>query len=271
MVEQQPGQIINPNNQPTDQATEPQNQPQVAPSAVQATPQPPAQSQEVQAPLQSATSPQVVQQSAQEDSSSSTPQPISNADVNAPVAASFTASGFDASPNSPHEPAQVDLQEAYGSTMEQAEPITWTASEYIGHQKNSSWFFAFALALALVAGGVYFLTRDILSAAGVTVVGIVFGMYAGRKPREQTYTINNMGVAIGEKMYSYDRFKSFSIAQEGPFTSIVFMPLGRLMPMISIYYDPKDEERIADTLSMYLPYENYKRDPVDALMRKIRF
>jgi hypothetical protein len=49
------------------------------------------------------------------------------------------------------------------------------------------------------------------------------------------------------------------------------MPLKRFMPPLSLYMDPADEEKIVDVLADYLPVEQREQDPIDKLMRRLRF
>lgn len=150
--------------------------------------------------------------------------------------------------------------------------ISWSASEYIAHHKSSGWYVAFVLITIAALIGIYFITsRDILSVIVVAVVAVVFGMYAGRQPKEQQYSVSDQGISVGQKAYSFHDFKSFSVIDEGAFSSISFMPLKRFMPVISIYYAPDDEEKIVDALSIYLPFDQKQADPVDRFMKKIRF
>ena len=154
----------------------------------------------------------------------------------------------------------------------QEDAITWTASEYIAHHKSFGWYLLLALVAAVFAALVYFLTGgDKLSAAVVVLVAVVFGIYAAKQPKEQRYAISDAGITIGERTYDFSQFKSFAIAEDGPFPSITFMPLKRFMPAVSIYYDPQDEENIVNALSLFLPVEEHRTDMVDRLMKKIRF
>jgi hypothetical protein len=99
----------------------------------------------------------------------------------------------------------------------------------------------------------------------------MLGFYAAHQPRQLEYEIGRRGLSIGGKYHGYDEFKSFSILPEGAFSSIVFMPLKRFAPPITIYYAPEDEEKILAVLSGSLPYEEPRRDAVDSLMKRIRF
>jgi hypothetical protein len=148
--------------------------------------------------------------------------------------------------------------------------ITWTASEFVAHDKSAGWYLSLALVAALASAVVYLISRDIISVGVVLAAGALLGVYGSHKPRQLEYRLSEQGIAIGEKTYSYDEFRSFAVVPEGAFSSITFMPLKRFSPPISIFYAPEDEDRIIALLSDRLPFEEHS-DAVDNLMRKIRF
>lgn len=130
----------------------------------------------------------------------------------------------------------------------------------------------------MLAGGafivsllVYLLTRDVVSAGVVVIGAVLFGVMAGRQPRQLQYAVYDQGITIGSKAYPYKDFRSFSVVDEGHFSSIVFMPLKRFAPPLSIYYHPDDERRIVEVIAVRLPMQAHKRDFVESLMRQIRF
>jgi hypothetical protein len=168
-------------------------------------------------------------------------------------------------------PAQF-VDEVPQATSQIDSSISWSASEYIAHHKSGIWYLLFGLAVVIGLAAIYFMTDgDILSVVVVATVAAVFAIYASRQPNEQQYSISEQGVTIGNKAYSFNDFKSFSVIDEGAFSSIAFMPLKRFMPVISIYYDPEDEEKIIDTLGQFLPFDHSDADMVDRFMKKIRF
>lgn len=165
------------------------------------------------------------------------------------------------------EPAQPQYEPA-----DAGDAIAWTASEYITHQKSMAWYGALTGGTLLFATVVYFLTGgDIVSVVVIVIAAIIFGIYAGKTPKEQQYSVSSAGIMIGSKVYGFDQLKTFSITDEGAFSSITFWPLKRFMPAISVYYDPQDEEKIVEVIANYLPLDTERRDPIDSLMRKIRF
>jgi hypothetical protein len=151
------------------------------------------------------------------------------------------------------------------------EAVSWTASEYIAHQKGAVWYGILAAGTLVGTVLVYLVTRDKISAGTIAVVAIILGVFAARKPRTLQYQVDSIGVHIATKTYPYELFKSFAVMDEGGVSSIALMPLKRLMPTITMYYEPADEDKIVNALGAFLPYEERKHDAVDQLMRKLRF
>lgn len=152
-------------------------------------------------------------------------------------------------------------------------PISWTASEYIAHDKSPFWYVSVSLMVLAFAGLILILdgVDSWLSPLLIVLAGIIFMVAASRKPQILEYLVDDSGVHVGKKLFYYSQFKSFSLVQEGPIMTIILTPLQRFMPSLTIYYETKDQESIVEVLSLYLPHETKKLDFIDNLMRKIRF
>lgn len=151
--------------------------------------------------------------------------------------------------------------------------ISWTASEFIAHNKSIEWY-GILLGVSLVlAAALWPLTGDLFYSMVVVIAGGILAAYAARKPRELRYAVYEQGVMVGAKQYPFSGFQSFSITRDpgSPFSSIEFMPLKRFALPLTIYYAPTDEERIANAIAGQVPYEERKRDPIDSLMHRINF
>jgi hypothetical protein len=149
--------------------------------------------------------------------------------------------------------------------------FSWTAAEYIEHERGASWYFFLILATAAIAAAIYLMTKDFFAVGATVVVGIVLAVFAGRKPKQVRYELSQTGLKIGEKTYNYNLFKSFSVMREGSNSSINLMPLKRLMPPIAAYFAPQDEQRIVNVIGEYLPFEERKLDATDRLAHRLRF
>lgn len=149
--------------------------------------------------------------------------------------------------------------------------IQWTASEYIEHDRNFSWYLGLIGLTAVVAGLVYLITRDYISTGVIAVLGIIVGMFARRRPQQIDYELNEKGLKIGPKNYSYAVFKSFAMVHDAAVPSINLEPLKRFMPPISIYFAPQDSEPISSLLSAHLPYQEHQPDWVENLAHRLKF
>ncbi len=152
-----------------------------------------------------------------------------------------------------------------------AEAVQWQASEFIDHQKSAGWVSLLAVAAVAAAVIVYVLTRNIFSSVVLLMAGLAFGVFAFQKPRTLTYSLLPTSIKIGDKTYSYDDFRTFSIMQEGAFFSVFLEPLKRFMPPLTIYFAPEDGEKIFDVLAQHIPHQEKEPDAIDRLMQRIRF
>lgn len=151
------------------------------------------------------------------------------------------------------------------------EELSWTAPEFIEHEKSASWYGLLAVAALILSGLTYLLTRDIISTAVVALALGCLGAYGARKPRELDYHLDASGLSVGNKHFDLENFKSFALVQEGDAQSIVFLPLRRFASLITIYCKPDIEDKIVNMLATNLPISVRNPDTIDKLMHKIRF
>jgi len=149
--------------------------------------------------------------------------------------------------------------------------VTWTASEYVGTQKTTSWFAMLAAATVSLAVIVYFLTSDVVSVVVIVILGVIIGVFAARQPQVLEYNLDHSGIYVGQRFYPYNYFKTFSVVEDGAFSHISLLSLKRFMPPLAVHYSPNDEDKIIKTLADYLPYEEHKRDVIENFTRRVRF
>lgn len=189
---------------------------------------------------------------------------------------------FSAPPEEPaQQPEQTDAGWQFSNEDEMysgqtpapsyTETVSWTASEYVSHDKNAGWYTLVVVTSVVVAAVVFLLTKDYVSPVVVVVLGVAFAAFGARKPQVLEYAIDNTGVRIGQKHYPYELYRTFSVIEEDAVRSILLMPMQRFNLPISLYYDPADEVRIIEALGAHLPHEDRKPAAVDNFMRRIRF
>lgn len=153
----------------------------------------------------------------------------------------------------------------------QTPEISWTASEYISHDKGGGWFGLVMLAGLLLAGVIYLFTREWISSGAVGAGVLLFAVYGIRPPQTLEYAVDSRGIHIGARSYPYAKFRSFSVLEDDALHSIMLMPMKRFELPITVYFDPADEEQIVNVIGGHLPHEDRQTPPIDRLMSKIRF
>lgn len=200
------------------------------------------------------------------------PQPVAPTPyvVSTPAGASFQGSvPQEVYPeNIPVDPVEAFAQQAPEDT---SGATTWTAAEYIHHEKDSTWYGAFTLGAILLSAAIFFVTKDIISTAVIVVAIGVLAFISSRKPRQENYALNDDYIQIGPKEYMLQDFKAFSVDDQAPVLSVTLLPLKRLMPPITVYVDETHEQAVIDYLSDFLPMEPHKIDAIDRLLRRLHF
>jgi len=148
--------------------------------------------------------------------------------------------------------------------------VSWEAVEFIEHAHPATWYLSLIAITALLAALVYLAFRDYIATVIILIVGIIVGIFAHQKPGRAKYEITDSGLSINGKTYNFSDYKSFAVIDEGTMSSVNLFPLKRLMPPLSAYFDPKDEDKITDALGNYLPYEDRKLDSIERLSRRLR-
>jgi hypothetical protein len=160
----------------------------------------------------------------------------------------------------------------YNSSPEPSlDPIQWTASEFVSHQKTGMWYVSLGGISAVITIIVFIVTHNILSALVVAAACMAFGVLAARKPETKSYQISSDGVTIAGRVYPFNMFKAFSVIEEGAINCIWLRPLKKFAPTVAMYYPPDQEDRIIMMLDNFLPQEDRQHDIVERLSRRIRF
>jgi hypothetical protein len=189
------------------------------------------------------------------------PPAPANAPVAPPPTPPVAAAESEALPE-PEESAPMD---------EDAQSITWKASEFHTHQKSSGWYTTLAIATVILAIILYFLTKSAVTPVVVVVCGLILGIYARRQPDQLEYAIDRHGVRIGTKQYLYSEFRLFVVTPASALSEVTLIPTKRFMPSLSIPYSPDIEDSILNILAEHLPSEERRLDLIDSLMQRMHF
>ncbi len=173
----------------------------------------------------------------------------------------------------PNEAAPYQSTSQTPNEVQQStEEISWTAVEFVEHNKSSLWFLVLAAIGVGMAVGIYFLTDgDWIAAVIVLALAVIFGVGATRKPRTLDYKLDDSGITVDKKLFNYEYFSHFTVVQEGSVESILLTPVRRWSVPLSLYFSPEAADKIIDTLSAYVPFERHDPSYVDKFLHRIRF
>jgi hypothetical protein len=176
-----------------------------------------------------------------------------------------------ASPNVTYQQTNTITPEDKVVSLPEESYYSWSAPEFIENKKSLIWFLGLVLTIITISFAVLFIVHSYFAVVMTVLIGIAFAVIAGRPPKIINYDITNKGFQIGKRFISYNQFKSFSILDEPSLGSIVFNPLKRFSFPTTIYYELPDKEKIVNAIQEFLPNTPLADDPVDQLMRRIRF
>jgi hypothetical protein len=164
------------------------------------------------------------------------------------------------------------VEEAYREDQLPAEQMSWSAPEFVMHEKSSNWFLGLIGITFLIGAFVYLLTRNFLSVGVVVLAIISLGTYSLRRPKIVGYTIDDHGITIGIRRFNFNEFRHFSAFSEGEYISINFSPMKRFsLPVGACFKSGPEEADIIDYLSERLPLEEHRPDLFDSLIQRLHF
>lgn len=149
--------------------------------------------------------------------------------------------------------------------------VAWSASEFVQHDKSAKWYFTLVGGALVLAAVVFVFTRQLLSVAVVFVMAALFGVYGATKPRTLQYEITPSGIQIGNKLYSFNAIKSFSVINEEGIPYIQLLLQKKLSVPLTVYVSPDQIDLVVDALGKFVPYDQKRRDFADKLSSRLRF
>jgi hypothetical protein len=162
-------------------------------------------------------------------------------------------------------PASPSLQSTIESSPQ--EPVQWQAAEYIHHEKNPLWYVGFGIVVLLLMAAAVFLIQSWTFALLIPVMAVALIAYSHRPPRMIDYVLSGKGLYINDTLHPFAEFKSFGVIHEEAEFSMVFIPVRRFRPGLTVYFPEDKGESIVDFLGVRLPMQPLKLDAFDKVVR----
>jgi hypothetical protein len=160
--------------------------------------------------------------------------------------------------------------------MDTNEKINWSALEYEDKERSQDWFWALGIIVATSAVAAIIFS-DYFFAGLLILSGLFLGFFAIKKPEMISYELNNAGLRIRNRLYPYEKIKSFWV-QVGTERNSVIKPLLFIhsqrifMPIIAIPIAENMAEEIhAFMLAQNIAEVEMKEHPSEKIMEALGF
>jgi len=147
------------------------------------------------------------------------------------------------------------------------EPVQWQASEYLHHEKNPLWYIGFGVVVIALTVAAIFLIQSWTFAILIPVMAAALIAYSHRPPRVMDYVLSGKGLYINDTLHPFAEFKGFGVIHEETEYSVVFIPVRRFRPSLTVYFPEDKGEAIVDLLGVRLPMQPLKLDAFDKIVR----
>lgn len=127
--------------------------------------------------------------------------------------------------------------------METNKKIEWSALEYEEKERGNDWFWA--LAIIVIASSVTsFIYKNYFFGLLLIIGGILLASFAIKKPDLVFYEINEKGLKIKNRLYPYEKIKSFWIQKKETDYTLFIKSERLFMPIISMPIKEYNAEEI---------------------------
>lgn len=177
----------------------------------------------------------------------------------------------DEQPQEPTLATEIDQPVSPEDAVLDDQPIVrWQAYEYIHREKGVLWYAIFVIVVVLLMALAFFWIQSVTFMILIPVMAAALLVYSRRPPHPIDYTLSRQGLHVGDKLYGFGEFKSFTVIHGDDEYSIMLVPTKRFHPGVSVYFPEDAGEAIVDALAARLPMEEAHLDVIDRMIRLLR-
>lgn len=168
------------------------------------------------------------------------------------------------------EPNQQPTPEAAAPQAPASDPaIQWQAPEYLSGDRTPMWFIGFWGVVAVFMAIAALLIKSWTFVVLIPVMAAALMIYTHRPARYMTYVVSNKGLYINEQIHPLNEFRSFGVVQDEAMPALVFTPVKRFRPALTVYFPSEIGEQLVDFLGVRMPMQEAHVDAFDKLVRKL--
>jgi hypothetical protein len=151
--------------------------------------------------------------------------------------------------------------------------IFWQAPEFQYYPKNISWYWlSLIVAILLLAFAVW--QKNFLFAAFIFLAELTVFTWARRQPAMIKFKIDEEGVSVADKIYSYDDLEKFCLRADSmnkDFEELILKKKTHFNPYLKIFIETRLSPRAREILSQKLAEEEYEDSLLEGILKWLRF
>ena len=155
------------------------------------------------------------------------------------------------------------------SSVDDEALLRWEGTEYIHQERSILWFIIVGVITLGMVLAALFLLHSYTFALLIPVMAVALFVYVRRPPEVVQYILSRKGLHIGDRLFTFDQFKSFGIVTHQATHSVALVPRKRFQIAQTIYFPEEIGEQLVDFLAARLPMKEIKPDLVDQLLARI--
>jgi hypothetical protein len=149
---------------------------------------------------------------------------------------------------------------------------SWNAPSFIYKDKTFNWFLAVGAAILGLMGWLIY-TKDWFPLVIVAVVCSVMVWYVAKvRPKNETYSITQLGLIAGDRFYPYAEIHSFWVVYDQNVKILYVAFLKKYLPALTVHLEEADPVQIKSILIQRIPEQEKRGETlIDKLVRMSGF
>lgn len=147
--------------------------------------------------------------------------------------------------------------------------FSWSAPEYIRHDKSNRWYLTAGIIALLTSALALFLGNWTMALAVLALAAVYWYLDTYHPPKVTKIELSEMGVRVGHMFFPYSQIQSFWIIYDHGIKTLNFKALNHWFGDVVIQLGDIDPVEIRNFLIAQLPEWEGKREPVSEMFLRI--
>ena len=135
----------------------------------------------------------------------------------------------------------------------------WQVDEYDKHERGTWWYvLIIPLTIALIIYGLF--SQNFLFSLIIILFSIILFLQAHQHPQKIDFAITDLGVVVGNRLYTFSEFSEFFLIYQPPFVKTLYLETkSAFRPILRIPLNEENPLDIRNTLTEFLD-ENLEKE-----------